>query len=290
LDVLLYPDIGMDPTCAKLAGLRLASVQCVSLGHPMTTGLPSVDYYISSDLMEPEDGQAAYTEEVVRLPGLSLLYEPIRSGKPLYDRSHFGLLEEDILYFCPQSLYKYLPQYDRLYPLIAKQVPHSRFIFLENGQADILNCRFLTRLKRSFNEHGLPMKDHVTMLPHQPPNEYYALNSICDVFLDSIEWSGFNTMMEAVNAGLVPVIYPKGHMRGRHSQAVATILELEEVIANSFDRYVDLAVHMGNNKTYRSKVAAKMRANLPLLFGDMAPIHELEHFIELVTKKNRRSP
>jgi len=290
LDVLLYPDIGMDPTCAKLAGLRLASVQCVSLGHPMTTGLPSMDYYLSSDLMEPEDGQAAYTEEVVRLPGLSLRYEPIRTGKSIYDRAHFDLSKDDILYFCPQSLYKYLPQYDQLYPLIAKQVPHSRFIFLENGQADILNCRFLTRLERSFNEHGLPMADHVTMLPHQPPDEYYSLNSVCDVFLDSIEWSGFNTMIEAVNAGLVPVIYPKGHMRGRHSQAVAITLELEEIMANSFDTYVDLAAHMGINKTYRSKVAAKMRTNLPLLFGDMAPIHELEHFMELVTKKNRRSP
>ena len=54
LDVLIYPDIGMDPTCAKLAGLRLAPVQCVSLGHPMTTGLPTMDYFLTSDLMEPK--------------------------------------------------------------------------------------------------------------------------------------------------------------------------------------------------------------------------------------------
>lgn len=290
LDVLLYPDIGMDPTCAKMAALRLAPVQAVSLGHPMTTGLPTMDYFLSSDLMEPEDGQKAYTEELVRLPGLSVHYEPLRQAPPAFDRAHFGFAEDTVLYFCPQSLYKYLPEYDRLFPLVARQVPGCRFVFLANAQADVLNRRFVERLGRSFADHGLVMDDFVTMLPHQPPDAYHALNCVCDVFLDSIEWSGFNTAMEAVSAKLPPVIFPTGHMRGRHSLAVARMLDLDEIIAGSFDEYVALAVRMGTDPVFLENVRQKVVANSPHLFTDMAPIRGLESFLEDAAKKNRRSP
>src|SRR2546426_1161111 len=66
LHVLIFPEIGMDPVTTKLATLRLAPVQCNSWGHPITSGMPTMDYYLSSDLMEPADGQEHYTEELVR--------------------------------------------------------------------------------------------------------------------------------------------------------------------------------------------------------------------------------
>ncbi|MEO8132709.1 MAG: hypothetical protein ABI831_01840, partial [Betaproteobacteria bacterium] len=38
LDVLVYPQLGMDGRDATLAALRLAPVQCAAWGHPVTTG------------------------------------------------------------------------------------------------------------------------------------------------------------------------------------------------------------------------------------------------------------
>jgi predicted O-linked N-acetylglucosamine transferase (SPINDLY family) len=70
--VLLYPEIGMDPMAARLAAQRLAPVQCVSWGQPETSGLPTMDYFLSADLMEPPNAEAHYTEHLVRLPGLGL--------------------------------------------------------------------------------------------------------------------------------------------------------------------------------------------------------------------------
>ncbi|MGL1862917.1 MAG: tetratricopeptide repeat protein [Pseudodesulfovibrio sp.] len=284
LDVLVYPDIGMDPTCAKLAGLRLAPAQCVSLGHPMTTGLPTMDYFLSSDLMEPEDGDQAYTEQLVRLPNLSVHYAPIRQGEPQFDRAHFGLPKDALLYFCPQSLYKYLPEHDRLYPLIAKAVPNCRFVFLQNGHADRLNERFAARLSRAFGEHGLDANDYVTMLPYQAPEEYHALNCLCDVFLDSIQWSGFNTAMEAANAGLPAITLPKGHMRGRHTYAVETMLGNNEAVADTFDAYVELAMRMGMDTDFRHALRERTKKNRSRLFGDMEAIRGLELFIEQVAR------
>ena len=75
--VLIYPEVGMDRASAALAAERLAPVQCNAWGHPDTSGFPTLDHYLSSDLMEPTDGQAHYTERLVRLPNLSIHYEPI---------------------------------------------------------------------------------------------------------------------------------------------------------------------------------------------------------------------
>ncbi|MET0275113.1 MAG: tetratricopeptide repeat protein, partial [Phenylobacterium sp.] len=49
-DVLFYPDIGMSAQTWFLAAGRLAPVQATSWGHPETTGLPSIDYFVSCDL------------------------------------------------------------------------------------------------------------------------------------------------------------------------------------------------------------------------------------------------
>jgi len=57
-DVLIYPEIGMDKISTQLAAQRLAGVQCCSWGHPVTSGLATIDYFLSSDLMEPADAQA----------------------------------------------------------------------------------------------------------------------------------------------------------------------------------------------------------------------------------------
>jgi tetratricopeptide (TPR) repeat protein len=56
---LIYPGLLMDVSSLQLAAQRLASVQCNSWGHPETSGLSTIDYFLSSDLMEPPDDKPA---------------------------------------------------------------------------------------------------------------------------------------------------------------------------------------------------------------------------------------
>jgi len=74
LDVLVYTDLGMEPRLQLISALRLVPVQCNGGGHPVTSGLPTIDYFLGSDLMEPQDGCGHYTEELVRLPNLASSY------------------------------------------------------------------------------------------------------------------------------------------------------------------------------------------------------------------------
>ena len=59
--------VGMDREAFRFACFRLAPVQCASWGHADTTGLPTIDYYLSSELLEPDGAQSHYTERLVRL-------------------------------------------------------------------------------------------------------------------------------------------------------------------------------------------------------------------------------
>src|SRR6266571_5355826 len=64
LDALIYPEVGMDTMTVRLASLRLAPVQAASWGHPETTGLPTIDFYLSSEDLEPPQAQANYIERL----------------------------------------------------------------------------------------------------------------------------------------------------------------------------------------------------------------------------------
>src|SRR5256885_1044518 len=74
VDVLVYTDIGMDTTTYSLAFSRLAPVQCVTWGHPETTGLETIDYFVSSGEMETVEADNHYSERLVRLPSLTFYY------------------------------------------------------------------------------------------------------------------------------------------------------------------------------------------------------------------------
>src|SRR5262249_44422146 len=104
LDVLYLPDIGMDTQTYTMAFSRLAPVQCVTWGHPVTTGLPAVDYFLSSNDLEMDGAEAHYTEELVRLARLGVVYDRPVPPSPRKDRAAFGLPENAHLYVCPQTL------------------------------------------------------------------------------------------------------------------------------------------------------------------------------------------
>lgn len=97
LDVAVFPELGMDVWTLALSHQRVAPVQCVFWGHPVTTGNPAMDYYISSayfdsDVLDNSDSSShvaeqmlvkhhgsTFSEQVVRFRGLSTFFKRVRS-------------------------------------------------------------------------------------------------------------------------------------------------------------------------------------------------------------------
>lgn len=265
-----------------MSGLRLAPVQCVAWAHPITSGSPTLDYYLSGDLMEPEDAQDHYSERLIRLPGLGVCYPKPIIPRPLLrkSRADFGLGEDRIVYLCCQSIFKYLPQHDDLFVRIAKRIPEAQFVFLALNEAVAKD--FMTRLRRAFEAQGLEATDHCVILPLLGKFDYWNLNLVADVFLDSLEWSGGVTTLEAIACGLAPVTLPGRYMRGRHTYGILTQLGVTDTVAHDKDEYVEIAVRLGANRDWRTDVISRMKSNHARLYSDTKCVRALEDFFRSV--------
>ena len=279
LHVLIYPELGMDPMALRLACLRLAPVQVNSLGHPDSSGLPTVDYYLSSDLMEPENAQDHYTEKIVRLPNLSVYYEPLEFGLKVVNTREIGVGDDDTMFWCCQSLFKYLPQHDDIFPRIAREVGDCKFVFIKNPRSERITEVFRRRLDDAFRAQGLDSSNHCIFLDPMDAGTFAATAASADAFLDNIGWCGFNSAMESLVHNIPIVTFADELMRGRHASAPLRMMGLDELIAPTKEDYVRIATRLGTDPEYCWGVSERIAENKHKLFRDMAPIGALEEFL-----------
>jgi protein O-GlcNAc transferase len=290
LHVLFHPEFGMDPMGVQLGCLRLAPIQLTSWGHPVTSGLETIDYYLSSELMEPENAQDEYTEQLVRLPMLSMHYRlPTVDPEPL-TRADMGLPDDGIMYWCCQSLFKYMPRHDDVFPRIAQKLDKAFFVFLA-GHGGPVEQRLKKRLAAAFAERGLDMETHCYFLPRLAKPVFAAVSSMADVFLDSVDWSGCNSTMEAIGFDRPIITLPGQFMRGRHTSAFLQMMGLEEWIADSKDDYIAMAVRLGKDEPLRRSVSQMVRRRKHRLYRNTEPVRALEEFLtQTVSAYEPRAP
>ena len=278
VDVLIYPEIGMDPLTCKLANLRLAPVQVASWGHPETTGLPTIDYFISAKDFEPANANDHYSEQLVSLPNLGCHYSA-RSVIPVTpDLSSLGINPASPILICPGTPFKYAPEHDQVLTSIAQKLPTCQFIFFESPEQP-LSLAFKERLSKAFELENLNLSDFAHFIPWQKTEAFYGLMQKADVFLDTIGFSGFNTAIQAIECGL-PIVTREGlFMRGRLASGILRRMGMTELIANNEDDYVNLAVRLVQDQDYRKLIKEKIIASRSILFDDLEPIRALEEFL-----------
>jgi predicted O-linked N-acetylglucosamine transferase (SPINDLY family) len=262
----------------KLASLRLAQTQIASWGHPETTGLPTIDYYLSAEGLEPGGAQANYTERLIVLPRLGCFVERARAGARVPDVGAWGIDEGVPLLICPGAPFKYAPQHDWIFPEIARRLARCRFVFFTHRLA-ALSAKLSRRLQGEFARNGLDIDGFVSFVPWQDKAGFYGLMERADVFLDTIGFSGFNTALQAVECGL-PIVTREGRfMRGRLASGILKRMGLTELVASSEQDYVALAVKLARDAGYGGHVRNRIAESSHALFGDLAPIRALETFL-----------
>ena len=111
-------------------------------------------------------------------------------------------------------------------------------------------------------------------------SRFTAASRVCDVMLDSIEWSGGNTTLESLAQDLPVVTVETALMRGRVSGGMLRMMGLPETVAGSVDDYVALAVRMARDAEFRAAIKSRVARDKNRLYRDHASIAALEDFIE----------
>ena len=284
VDILVFLDIGMTPQMTQLAALRLAPIQCAAWGHPVTTGLPTIDYYLSSDFLEPENAQEHYSEQLIRLPNVGIFYSQPAIYSLTKTRAEFQLRENAIIYLSCQSLFKYLPQYDYIFPTIAQNVPKSQFVFIAHPNDEITE-QFCQRIQQAFTKFDLNFEDYCLILPRQTQQDYRQLNLLADISLDTIRFTGFLTTLESIACNLPIVTCVGEFMRCRQTYGILKMLEITDTIAKNPTEYIEIAVKLGLQPKWRQKIVDQIKNSQTSLYNDKTPITALEEFYRRVTLK-----
>jgi predicted O-linked N-acetylglucosamine transferase (SPINDLY family) len=273
-DVLLYPEIGMDPTTVRLSALRLARVQLAGWGHPITTGLPTMDGYISAQGFEPEQAASHYTERLLALPRLGCAYRPYGTRPAQVDRAAWDIAPQDHLLLCPGQVFKYAPQDDALWIDIARRCQPCKLVFFRQ-QGDPLADLLEQRLRDAFAAAGMDFGQSVRFIPWQSQEGFFGLLHEADLMLDSVGFSGFNTAMQAVECGTPIVAWEGGQMRARFASAILQALELDQWVARSPQEFAALAQRLCADPGLRRQVRDHIMAHRTRLYDDRATVEAL---------------
>jgi protein O-GlcNAc transferase len=269
LDVLLYTDIGMEPITYFLAFARLAPVQFVTWGHPVTTGLASLDGYLSIGLFEPVDGERHYTEGLRRLENILMYYEP-PSLAVTATKADFGLPSGAPAYVCPQNVFKLHPEFDGWLADILRADPSGRVVLIE-GAKDGWTEKLRARLAGAMPD----VVDRVIFLPYLPTQRYFELVAAADVILDPIHFGGGNTTFHALSLGTPLITTPGAFQRSRFASGTYRAIGLEDLIAQDRADYVARAVALGRDKALRRDTSAKIHDAAGVIQRRLEPADEL---------------
>jgi predicted O-linked N-acetylglucosamine transferase (SPINDLY family) len=288
LDILIFTEIGLDPIINVLSCLRFAPIQCTTWGQPITSGSPTIDYFLSSDLIEPDNAEEHYSEKLVRLPNLGFSIEfpivPILNK----ERSDFEIRDNSIVYLCCQAMFKYLPQHDYIFSSIAQQNKLAQFVFIDSYLGPVVTNSFKKRIDQAFSELGLRYEDYCIFLHQMKLDDYLKLNQLADIFLDSFSWSGGLTTKDAIACGLPIVTCPGEMMRARQSYGMLQMIGVTETIAETEQEYIEIAIRLGLDREWRQAVRNKMIANKHHLFNDRECIKGLETFFYEAIQKHSK--
>jgi protein O-GlcNAc transferase len=266
-DVLVYTDIGMEPITYFLAHARLAPVQIVMGGHPVTTGLPSIDYFLSTMGYEPADGADHYTERLLRLPVPPVWIRRPALSAPAAPFPGKGAGER--WYVCPQSLFKLQPAMDEAFAAILRQDPLGHLILIagtDEGQTRRWQARFAAQGD---------VAARVRWLPRLGFADYGQLLHAADALLDPFPFNGGHSTYTACALGVPPVTLTGPYLRSRVTTGVLERLGVTETVTGDVGAYVDRALTLAQDGDRRRAIGDRLAQAAGALFETDAAVRQM---------------
>ncbi|MEK7436862.1 MAG: tetratricopeptide repeat protein [Pseudomonadota bacterium] len=231
-----------------------APVQVSWLGYFNTTGLATMDYFLSDPWSSPAGQERYYVERLLRLRHTRFCYQP-----PEYMPEVGPLPAETsghITFGCLNNLSKLNEQVLALWGEVVRAVPDSRLLVQAAALDDLPNR---ARFGALCAKHGIgPAR--LELRGFSPIEQSPASYAEIDIALDPFPFCGGMTSLEALWLG-VPVITLAGvTIASRQSASMLMNLGLPELIANDAAQYVDVAARFARDLPGLSALRAGLRS------------------------------
>jgi len=238
LDIIFYPDIGLSIEFYYLALIRLAKYQITTFGHPETTGSKSIDYYLISKHCVNKNTQKHYSEKLILMDYLPMIYPKPISKKKLSENE----LKKKNIYCCPQTLFKIHPDFDQIiFKILEKD--KKGIVYLIKDTHKVWYKKLIKRLSAS------KIYDPKKIIFLDPLNydDYILHLGKASVLLDPIYYGAGNSFFESMLFGTPSITLPTDHIKSRLVLSAYKQMEIEDPpIAKNIQSYIELAINYAN--------------------------------------------
>lgn len=247
-----FPDVGMSQESVYLCNLRIAPIQCMGTGHPVSSASPFMDYFISGGEVEtPDNPEDNYDERLVLLPGLSV--HPV---KPSYTPQKPPIPKEFIIN-CPWMHMKnnhfIAQQLKKVYDRAGRPVMFNIY----PGCGATSNASYMATIQDFSN--FLPERGYVVQ-PDMEYNLYMKTQEIGRFTLHSYPFGGGTTAVDAMILGKPLVVLRGRYEYNRYSAALLERIGLGELVADSVEDWITLVLRLIDDERYLAQVTEKVLA------------------------------
>jgi predicted O-linked N-acetylglucosamine transferase (SPINDLY family) len=232
---------------------RMARCQVALNPCCVTTGLASVDYYVSGTLCEPREGaQNHYREKLWLAAGPAHVRAIVPSDlrQVSLEKQHGG----PVTFVSAANFHKLLPELRRTWMEILAKTEHTQLLLMPFGPAwsnqyDVMRLSEL--LKAEAEEYGVDPSRISLANTFESVADLRRAMASADIYLDSFPFAGFNSLLDAMECGLPAVVRSGSSFRSMMGESIMRCLELPELVADSRERYVQLAVELAGDEARR---------------------------------------
>ena len=272
LDIAFFPEIGMSTEFYFLSYVKLAKKQITSWGHPITTGNESIDYFLSSKLLETNNAQKRFSEKLILFENLPMYFYKPKIYKTL---SKEEMVKKNI-YFCSQTLIKIHPNFDEIIDKILIKDKKAKIFFIQD-ESKIISKKLFERFKKN-----IPLNyERINFINQLKVEEYINFCGAASVLLDTLYFGAGNSFHESMFYGTPTVTMPTENLKSRIVYGAYKQMKIDKPpVVSDVDAYVDKAVEIANlnekdmldMKNYYSKSADQH------LYENINAIRDFEKF------------
>jgi len=275
-DLLHYWEVGTDSLNYFLPFLKPARIQSTGWGWPVTSGLPSIDYFLSCDLIESEEAENHYSEKLIRLKTLPTWYAKPPVPSQLRSRAEAGMPTSGAIYLCTQNLRKYHPEFDFVLGELLRRDSTGHVAVVEDSHPSI------TQQLRERFARGIPdVASRIVFLPRLPRIDYLHIVGNADVMLDTIHYGGgANSLYDAFACGTPVVSLPSPFHRSRYALGAYRKMGFTDLIASSVEDYVNKAYCISTDMDWRRELHERILQRCDVLFSDDTAVTAHREFFE----------